>query len=117
MNGDAFTAYVEKVLLPELAPGTVVILGNLDTHKNAEECEGDASCGMLVLVIGAIELRSQPHGNGVIKTQASSPPVLARAASQIYSTTSQRSAISSHSKSVGTISKPPDTFQVKGGTL
>ena len=36
MDGTAFTAYVEKVLVPELSPGTVVILDNLATHKNAE---------------------------------------------------------------------------------
>ena len=28
MDGSAFAAYVEKVLIPELEPGTVVILDN-----------------------------------------------------------------------------------------
>ena len=36
MDGVAFAVYVEKVLVPELSPGTVVILDNLATHKNAE---------------------------------------------------------------------------------
>ena len=35
MDGSAFAAYVEKVLIPELEPGTIVILDNLATHKNA----------------------------------------------------------------------------------
>ncbi len=35
MDGEAFAAYVEQVLVPELEPGTVVILDNLATHKNA----------------------------------------------------------------------------------
>ena len=34
MDRDAFDAYVEKVLIPELEPGTVVILDNLATHKS-----------------------------------------------------------------------------------
>ena len=34
MDGEAFAAYVEQVLVPELEPGTVVILDNLATHKN-----------------------------------------------------------------------------------
>ena len=34
MNGDAFATYVETQLAPALAPGTVVILDNLSTHKN-----------------------------------------------------------------------------------
>src|SRR5210317_1400965 len=34
MDGEAFAAYVEQVLVPELEQGTVVILDNLATHKN-----------------------------------------------------------------------------------
>lgn len=36
MNGDAFATYVETQLAPELQPGTVVILDNLSTHRNAK---------------------------------------------------------------------------------
>ena len=34
MDRDAFDTYVEKVLIPELDPGSVVILDNLATHKS-----------------------------------------------------------------------------------
>jgi transposase len=33
MNGDAFTTYVARVLVPELSPGNVVIMDNLSSHK------------------------------------------------------------------------------------
>src|SRR5215470_18950512 len=33
MDGDAFRAYVTKVLVPELTPGDVVIMDNLPAHK------------------------------------------------------------------------------------
>ena len=33
MNGDAFTPYVTRVLVPELSPGDVVIMDNLSSHK------------------------------------------------------------------------------------
>ena len=33
MNGDAFEAYVEQVLVPTLRPGEVVIMDNLPTHR------------------------------------------------------------------------------------
>lgn len=33
INGEAFEAYVEKVLVPEVTPGTVVIMDNLGSHK------------------------------------------------------------------------------------
>ena len=51
MDGSAFAAYVEKVLVPELAPGTVVILDNLATHRNAAAAETlrNAGCWFLFL--------------------------------------------------------------------
>lgn len=39
MNGDAFATYIETQLAPSLLPGTVVILDNLSTHKNAKATE------------------------------------------------------------------------------
>ena len=35
MNGDAFFAYVEHVLAPELQPGDLVAMGNLRVHVTA----------------------------------------------------------------------------------
>ena len=51
MDGAAFAAYVEKVLVPELSLGTVVILDNLATHKNAEaeKAMRKAGCWFLFL--------------------------------------------------------------------
>ncbi|MFV2054806.1 IS630 family transposase [Aliiroseovarius sp. YM-037] len=36
MDGPAFAAYVREVLIPEIGPGTAVILDNLATHRNKE---------------------------------------------------------------------------------
>lgn len=36
MDGSAFAAYVREVLIPEITPGTAVILDNLATHRNGE---------------------------------------------------------------------------------
>jgi transposase len=33
MDGEAFRAYIEHVLVPELAPGDVVVMDNLPAHK------------------------------------------------------------------------------------
>lgn len=35
INGEAFRAYVEQILAPTLAPGDIVILDNLSSHKVA----------------------------------------------------------------------------------
>src|SRR5688572_11870243 len=39
INRAAFEAYVEKVLVPELRPGDVVILDNLSSHKAGTKAE------------------------------------------------------------------------------
>lgn len=51
MDGPAFTAYIRDVLVPELTPGTVVILDNLATHRNAEASQAlqKAGCWFLYL--------------------------------------------------------------------
>ena len=33
MNGEAFLAYVEQALVPELRPGDIVIMDNLPAHQ------------------------------------------------------------------------------------
>ena len=51
MNGELFVAYVEQVLLPTLAPGDMVVMDNLSSHKRArvrELIEG-AGCVLLYL--------------------------------------------------------------------
>ena len=35
MNGPAFLAYVEQVLVPTLRPGMIVVMDNLPAHKAA----------------------------------------------------------------------------------
>ena len=51
MDGKAFTAYIQRVLAPELKPGTVVILDNFATHKikPAKQAIEAAGCWFLFL--------------------------------------------------------------------
>jgi transposase len=51
MDGPAFETYVATQLAPVLAPGTVVILDNLATHKtlNAAQALKDRGCWLLFL--------------------------------------------------------------------
>ena len=51
MNGEAFAAYIREVLIPEIAPGTVVICDNLATHKNVENTAAlrEHKCSFLYL--------------------------------------------------------------------
>jgi transposase len=51
MNGVAFRAYVEQVLVPTLAPGDIVILDNLPAHKaeGVRQAIEGAGCRLLYL--------------------------------------------------------------------
>ncbi len=51
MDGEALTAYIEHVLIPELEPGNVVILGNLSTHNNAAAAKAMREAGCLFLFL------------------------------------------------------------------
>ncbi|MBQ2260523.1 MAG: transposase [Loktanella sp.] len=70
IDGAAFAAYVEKVLVPKLSPGTVVILDNLATHKNAQAAKAMRKAGCWFLFLPAIQSRSQPDRNGVLQAQS-----------------------------------------------
>ena len=58
MDGAAFAASIENVLVPELSPGTVVILDNLATHKNAQAAKAmrKAGCWFLFLPLYSPDL-------------------------------------------------------------
>ncbi len=51
MNGLAFQAYVQQVLIPTLAPGDIVIMDNLPAHKaeGVRHAIEDAGCRLLYL--------------------------------------------------------------------
>jgi transposase len=51
MNGEAFRAYVEQFLAPTLAPGDVVIMDNLSSHKVAGVREAIEACGASLLYL------------------------------------------------------------------
>ncbi|MBB6229264.1 transposase [Polymorphobacter multimanifer] len=51
MNGDAFTTYTARVLVPELKPGDVVIMDNLSSHKLAAVRTAIESAGAKLLFL------------------------------------------------------------------
>ena len=53
INGEAFVAFVEQVLVPTLRPGDVVIMDNLGSHKVADVREAIAATGASLLFLPA----------------------------------------------------------------
>ncbi len=51
MNGAAFKAYVEQVLAPSLAPGDIVVMDNLSSHKVAGVRKAIKAAGAFLLYL------------------------------------------------------------------
>lgn len=51
MNGAAFLAYVEQVLVPDLRPGDVVVMDNLPAHKVSGVREAIEAAGASLLYL------------------------------------------------------------------
>ena len=54
MTGEAFRAYVEQVLAPELEPGDAVVMDNLSAHKVAGVKEAIQAAGASVLYLPSL---------------------------------------------------------------
>jgi transposase len=51
MNGETFKAYVEQVLVPELAPGDIVVMDNLPAHKVTGIRDAIKAAGAILLYL------------------------------------------------------------------
>lgn len=51
MNGPAFLAYVDQVLVPTLASGDIVVMDNLPAHKNAGVRQAIEAAGAMLLYL------------------------------------------------------------------
>ncbi len=67
MDGPAFVAYIRDVLIPEIEPGTAVILDNLATHRNkqAEALLREHGCWFLFLPPYSPDLRQGSARSGL----------------------------------------------------
>lgn len=50
-DGDVFRAYVEKVLIPELDPGDIVVMDNLPAHRVGGIRKAIAAAGAILLYL------------------------------------------------------------------
>jgi transposase len=84
MDGPAFAAYVEKVLVPELAPGTVVILDNLATHRNKDAAAAMRAAGCWFLFLPPYSPDLNPIEMAFAKLKAHLRRIGARTFTQMF---------------------------------
>lgn len=70
INRDAFETYVAKVLVPELAPGDVVVMDNLSSHKGPRVRERIESAGATLLYLPPYSPDFNPIENAFAKLKA-----------------------------------------------
>ena len=70
INGRAFQAYVDQVLLPELAPGDIVVMDNLGSHKGAGVRAAIAAAGATLLYLPPYSPDFNPIENAFSKLKA-----------------------------------------------
>ena len=70
INGRAFQAYVDQVLVPELRPGDIVIMDNLGSHKGAGIKPAIEAAGASLLYLPPYSPNFNPIENAFSKLKA-----------------------------------------------
>ena len=70
INGAAFLAYVEQVLVPELSPGHIVVMDNLGSHKGKAVREAIEAAGARLLFLPPYSPDFNPIENAFAKLKA-----------------------------------------------
>jgi transposase len=71
IDGESFRLYVERVLLPTLRPGDIVIMDNLGSHKGkAVRQSVHPLSGRQAFLLAEILPRPEPHRTGLRQAQA-----------------------------------------------
>jgi transposase len=70
INRDAFETYVDKLLVPELRPGNVVVMDNLSSHKGPRVREMIEAAGASLLYLPPYSPDFNPIENAFSKLKA-----------------------------------------------
>jgi transposase len=70
INRDAFQAYIDLVLVPELQPGDVVVMDNLGSHKGPAVREAIEAAGASLLYLPPYSPDFNPIENAFAKLKA-----------------------------------------------
>jgi len=84
MNGAAFLAYVEQVLVPTLVPGDIVVMDNLPAHKPAAVRAAIARAGADLLYLPPYSPDFNPIENAFAKLKALLRKAAARTIDELW---------------------------------
>jgi transposase len=70
INRDAFVAYVNQILVPELTPGDIVVMDNLSSHKGTGGRQAIEAAGATLLYLPPYSPDFNPIENAFAKLKA-----------------------------------------------
>jgi len=112
INRIAFETYVDKVLVPELRPGDILIMDNLSSHKGPKVRELIEAARATLLFLPPYSPDFNPIENAFKKLKAHLRKAAERTVDGLEATQSDASSTSSHPPDAGTSSRPQDTMQL-----
>ena len=86
MNGEVFRAYVEQVLAPTLAPGDIVIMDNLSSHKSRGVRDAIEAAGATLLYLPPYSPDFNPIEQAFAKLKALLRKAAARTVEALWDT-------------------------------
>jgi len=86
INGIAFQAYVDQVLVPELRPGDIVVMDNLGSHKGAGVRAAIEAAGARLLYLPPYSPEFNPIENAFAKLKAMLRKAAARTVEGLWNT-------------------------------
>jgi transposase len=113
INRNAFETYVEKVLVPELRPGDVVIMDNLSSHKGPRARQLIEAAGARLMFLPPYSPDFNPIENAFARLKALLRKAAERTLDGLW-TAIGRIAAPSAPPSAPTTSPTPDTIQTDG---
>jgi transposase len=84
INGAAFQAYVDQVLLPKLRPGDVVVMDNLGSHKGAGVRPAIEAAGASLLYLPPYSPDFNPIENAFAKLKSALRTAAARSVEALW---------------------------------
>lgn len=86
INGVAFQAYVDQVLVPELRPGDIVVMDNLSSHKGSDVRASIEAAGASLLYLPPYSPDFNPIENAFAKLKAMLRKAAARTVEGLWNT-------------------------------
>ena len=86
INGVAFQAYVDQVLVPDLRPGDIVVMDNLGSHKGAGVRTAIEAVGASLLYLPPYSPDFNPIENAFAKLKAMLRKAAARTVESLWNT-------------------------------